>query len=67
MEILLVYLCILSLNCILTIYLFRELKLEEQEKMKIKILSWSIILINFLTLFGTLFLVFHKKIKVSYK
>jgi hypothetical protein len=67
MEILLVYLCLFSLNCILTIYLFRELKLEEQDKIKIKILSWSIIIINFLTLFGTLFLVFHKKIKVFYK
>jgi hypothetical protein len=67
MEILLVYLCILSLNCILNIYLFRESKMLEQDKMKIKLLSWSIILINFLTLFGTLFLVFHKKIKVSYK
>ena len=67
MEILLVYLCLFSLNCILTIYLFRELKMEERDKMKIKLLSWSIILINFLTLFGTLFLVFHKKIKVPYK
>lgn len=67
MEILLVYLCLFSLNCILTIYLFRELKMEEQDKIKIKLLSWSIILINFLTLFATLFLVFHKKIKVSYK
>jgi hypothetical protein len=67
MEILLLYLCILSLNCLLVIYLFRELKLEEHDKMKIKILSWTIILLNFITLFGTLFLVFHKKIKVSYK
>lgn len=67
MEILLVYLCILSLNCLLEIYLFREKKLEEQDETKIKILSWAIILLNFITLFGTLFLVFHKKIKVSYK
>ncbi len=67
MDVLLIYLLIFSINCVLTIYLFRELKKEEKDKLKIKIFSWSLISLNFLVLFLTLLLVFHKKINVTMK
>ena len=67
MDVLLIYLLIFSINCVLTIYLFRELKREENDKLKIKIFSWSLISLNFLVLFLTLLLVFHKKINVTMK
>ena len=68
MDVLLIYLLIFSINCVLTIYLFRELKKEEgQDKLKIKIFSWSLISLNFLVLFLTLLLIFHKKINVTMK
>jgi hypothetical protein len=61
MEILLLYLFCLSLNCILTIFLYREVKKEEQDKMKIKIMSWSLIAINILLLIFTLYYIYTKK------
>lgn len=61
MEILLLYLFCLSLNCILTIFLYREVKNEEQDKMKIKIMSWSLIAINILLLIFTLYYIYTKK------
>jgi hypothetical protein len=67
MDVLLIYLLIFSINCVLTIYLFRELKKEEQDNLKIKIFSWSLISLNFLVLFLTLLLIFHKKINVTMK
>lgn len=67
MEVLLIYLLIFSINCVLTIYLFRELKREEQDKLKIKIFSWSLISLNFLVLFLTLLLVFYKKVNITMK
>lgn len=63
MEILLLYLFCLSLNCILTIFLYREVKNEEQDKMKIKIMSWSLIAINILLLIFTLYYIYTKKKK----
>ena len=67
MDVLLIYLLIFSINCVLTIYLFRELKKEEKDKLKIKLFSWSLISLNFLVLFLTLLLIFHKKINVTMK
>lgn len=67
MDVLLIYLLIFSINCVLTIYLFRELKREENDKLKIKLFSWSLISLNFLVLFLTLLLIFHKKINVTMK
>lgn len=67
MDVLLIYLLIFSINCVLTIYLFRELKREENDKLKIKIFSWSLISLNFLVLFLTLLLIFHKRINVTMK
>jgi hypothetical protein len=67
MDVLLIYLLIFSINCVLTIYLFRELKREEQDKLKIKIFSWSLISLNFLVLFLTLLLVFYKKVNITMK
>jgi hypothetical protein len=67
MDVLLIYLLIFSINCVLTIYLFRELKKEEQDKLKIKIFSWSLISLNFLVLFLTLLLVFYKKVNITMK
>lgn len=67
MDVLLIYLLIFSINCVLTIYLFRELKREENDKLKIKLFSWSLISLNFLVLFLTLLLIFHKRINVTMK
>jgi len=67
MDVLLIYLLIFSINCVLTIYLFRELKREENDKLKIKIFSWSLISLNFLVLFLTLLLIFHKRINITMK
>ena len=61
MEILLLYLFCLSLNCILTIFLYREVKNEEFEKMKIIIMSWILIIINVLLLLFTLYYLYSKK------
>jgi len=68
MEILLLYLFIISLNCLLTIFLYRELKApdDDNDKLKIKYISWSIIIINFITLIITLFAIYSKKIEVNY-
>jgi|688.fasta_scaffold1345491_2 hypothetical protein len=68
MEILLLYLFIISLNCLLTIFLYRELKSpdDDNDKLKIKYISWSIIIINFITLIITLFAIYSKKIEVNY-
>lgn len=62
MEILLL-LCLfcLSLNCILTIFLYREVKKEEYDKMKIKIMSWSLIIINVMLLIYTLYYIYSRK------
>ena len=61
MEILTLYLFCLSLNCILTIFLHREVKKEEYDKMKIKIMSWSLIIINVLLLVFSLYYLYSKK------
>lgn len=67
MEILLLYLFIISLNCLLTIFLYRELKApDDNDKLKIKYISWSIIIINFITLIITLSVIYSKKIQVNY-
>ncbi len=68
MEILLAYLLLISLNCLLTIYLYRETKKEadDQHKLKIRIMSWSLIAINFIMLIVTLGLIYTKKVQVNY-
>ena len=69
MDIILFYLIVLSVNCLLNVFLVREIKMEKKERseMKIKILSWSLILLNFVSLLVSLYVIYSKKIKVNCK